>query len=410
MATPRIETLIPNWNLAILGGGVLLAGLFIGTVGFYSFSIFKAPVPEYLRLGHAILSFWSVLLILLSFILGNRNFGGMSQYFPPALAVAPVAAAGLLVAWGIGFGFVSVFLLAVVVGVWMIMLLLTTGFSISKDEPLGHFSLYLRLGWMVMLFSLALGIFMAAAFTLRGVRPPLGLITAHTHSFLYVLLMLGSILILRLAGATGRLSRIATHFYLIGAIGNPIVVTFFALDGSLRTISLPFDFLVFIAILLVLLALLGVESNRERLREMGVSRGLLVFSFAMILVTTAWGGLLVLLYKPGMASEYVLPRSPIVPLETLHFSPLAFAAVSMAIALLLQALPLSPGLKMFIATLLATGTALNFVGVAFTLAGFPPGALQVKVLGGIPLFGLGVILFFYSIARSKHLARTGSIC
>lgn len=380
-----------NLPLFLASLTTLFSGTFTGLIGIWAFLAWKLAVPEYIKVGHAHVSWWAVLILISALILPSlslkpkvKRFIIWTSFLAPPLwlvclsvyyiskaargAIVPVPPTGgefgpEYLVYGTGIFTMEVWFFAAL----LIVLLAALGFkhkawaddpsAKAKPSPLeltSDIEIPKRIFLIPLLFgslALAAGWFMTLIFKAPH-RPivPAALVQFHGHLLFFVVGYLLTLLTIKAVGASERAFR--TAFWL-GAVSMPLVALGFVLFIRFELHSLVYVIpsLGYYAMMLLGLAcLLGWFGLKPMGEPFHYMRGAMIAAWILVLLMIALGPVLALVWDthpnltvtfkqlpgtpyPGPYPEHYLGTAPVghTPrgLENAHLSPGSWSHVAL---------------------------------------------------------------------------------
>jgi hypothetical protein len=396
MKEAKTETMLPAVPLGLslpmfLGSLIaLFSGIFPGILGVWLFAAWKIAVPEFIKVGHAHASWWSVLILLTAFFLPAVPlkprvkkfvaFTGMVAvpFWMVTLAAYYVSkeARGVVAAlpprpgeeysleylvYGTGIFVIEVWFFATLA----LVLLAAMGVRFprfsqaaperSRLELLTEIEFPRRALWVPLLLGglgLLVGWAMTLGFKARGLPiAPAALVQLHSHTFFFIVGYLMTLLAMR---AVGVREQVFTLTYRLGLIGLPLLVAGWILFNLLRLHSLVHvvPAVLYFAVLLLGLAALWGRFGLRQTEELhfGFVRGALVFTWILMIALVSVGPVLALGWdtRADVTVTYAQPEGQPYPgpypakyagtapvaksprgLENLHLSPGSWSHVAL---------------------------------------------------------------------------------
>lgn len=360
----------------------LFFGIFPGILGVWLWGAFGIAVPEFIKMGHAHASWWSVLILLAAFFLPALPLKQRVKKFVAYTSIIAVPvwmislaayyiskeARGVVAAlparpgaeysveyavYGTGIFVIEVWFFATLA----LVMLAAMGvrfprFSQAAPEPsrlelLTDIEFPRRALWVPLLLSavgLLVGWVMVLAFHARGLPVvPAALVQLHSHTMFFIIGYLMTLLAMRAVGTSERVFNLT---YRLGQVALVLLVAGWILFNALGLHSLVHvvpSVLYFAVLILGLLALwgrYGVRATREL--HFGYVRGALVFTWALMIALIAVGPVIALGWSthpnltvtfkqpegapyPGPYPDEYIGTAPVAHsprgLENLHLSP-----------------------------------------------------------------------------------------
>lgn len=403
--TPPSATVPLGLSLPMFLGSLiaLFAGVFPGILGVWLFAAWKITVPEFIKVGHAHASWWSVLILLAALFLPGVPLRPRVKKFVAFTGIVAVPfwmvtlaayyiskeARGVIaalppspgeeysleyLAYGTGIFVIEAWFFATLALVFLsAMGVRIARFSQaaptrSRWELLTAIEFPRRALWVPLLLGglgLVVGWAMTLGFKARGLPiAPAALVQLHSHTFFFIVGYLMTLLAMR---AVGVREQVFTLTYRLGLVGLPLLVAGWILFNALRLHSLVHvvPAVLYFGILLLGLAALSGKFGLRRTEELhfGFVRGALIFTWIVMIALVAVGPVLALgwdtrpdvtvTYKqpegqpyPGPYPEKYVGTAPVAKsprgLENLHLSPGSWSHVALfwLLALLLFGEPI----------------------------------------------------------------------
>ncbi len=345
---PHSKTIPIGLNLPLFLASLvtLFIGSFTGLIGVWIYLIWKVAVPEYIKVGHAHMAWWSVLILLAAFFLPSlslkaraKRFIVWTSFLAPVLWQISLAAyyvskvqRGALdplafpdefgmeyLAYGTGIFVMEVWLffalaLVVLSGIgFHLPFFSQSNPSISKYEFISGIKIPRLIFWFPVVFGLAgllVGWYMTLAFkALNKPIDPAALVQFHGHLFFFVAGFFLTIMTLKAIGAPELLFRAALW---LGYIGIPAIfigyILFIRMEYHSLVYVLPASlyFLMMILGLLGLIAFCGLEKKEDSFHYI---RGCMIFSWSILLVLVSLGAVIALVWDthPNLTVTYEQP-------------------------------------------------------------------------------------------------------
>ncbi len=386
-ATIRLGLSLPVFLGSLIA---LFAGIFPGILGIWLYAAWKLAVPEFIKVGHAHASWWSVLLLLTAFFLPAVPLKPRVKKFVAftSLVAVPVwmvslaayyiskEARGVVaplparpgeeysleyLVYGTGIFVIEVWFFATLA----LVLLSAMGVRFprlsegsrtpSRLELLTDIEFprrALRVPLVLGGLGLLLGWTMTIGFKARGLPiTPAALVQLHSHTFFFIIGYLMTLLAMRAAGVGERIFSLT---YRLGALALPLLFLGWLVFNVLRWPSFVHVVPSVLYFAVLVLGLLGL-AGRFGLRDTGEPRfhyvrGALVFTWVLMIGLVAVGPVLALgwdthpdvtvTYRqpegqpyPGPYPEKYIGTAPVARsprgLENLHLSPGSWTHVAL---------------------------------------------------------------------------------
>ena len=458
--TIKLGLNVPLFIASLLSIG---AGTFVGMVGVWGYSAQKLVVPEWVKVGHAHLGWWSVLILLAALIVPGLPFAGWFRRFLVVVSFLCPSAwilLGQLTHYYLGVEFAKWFMpvFEILLFLGLIGTLLTAAgvkisFITAGAEPKpGRYDILsstdvdrrvFLLPTLVSTVGIIVGFILTATFKLTH-EPitPAALVQLHDHLVLISASSVIALLTLRILNVSKNLFKTSIR---IMEIALPLIAVGLIAFNLLGLHSLVWNVpaaIYYVLPILAFLAALGLlpKASAEELPYTPAIRVSLAFVYALIIILVAQGAYIALVWdtSPNITVTFKQPEGVSYPgpypatflgtapvkntprgLENAHLSPDSWSHVA-ALWLITLALVGStifveklkkPGLLYLFCVTIPMAPAFNMVGRY--LAWWPdlpagaPAGIGALLYAGHPVKGFNIIsLFIIGLAILYIMSRT----
>jgi len=332
----------------------MFVGTFTGLLGIWLFLAWKIAVPEWIKVGHAHASWWSVLLVIAALLVPGLPLRPGAKRFITITALVAVplwlielgayyvskVARGALpalpprpgeefspeyLAYGTGIFVTELWFFAALLLVFLTALgirqpRLTQGTAApSARELLTDIEIprqAVLVPVLVMPLGLIVGWAMTLAFKARGLPiQPAALVQLHSHTFFFIVGYLMTLIVMRAVGASERIFRLT---FRLGQVAIPLIVLGYLLFIGLRlpSVAVVIPALLYFVVLGLGLAALfggfGVGAKARRVGSLTSSylRKAMAFTWALMILLVAVGPVMQLRWDtaPDVTVTYRQPE------------------------------------------------------------------------------------------------------